>query len=367
MKKIFFAIIACCFAVNTVFSQKPFDINLTEDKPYDEIPIMDNNHEHGRIFIRINGETNQGKTPVSIQLQNTSYDYDFLLCDHAWGKKELRKQFIHIDKRYTGESTKPVEHIGLKVSGVLNNISGNSDEKYTFSNVYVEEGKKLEVKIPVHLIKPKPGLFCKKRKMLYDALPFTLHITVDTKDPIYDKLHMECDSLLTAFNAALARNEFCTNPKHTPSLDEQVEVFFYGQQELEKRVGKYYNNCSPNSKKSNRYEVLYDSVHEMKHRMENRLEQYRTEKHECEQHQPTGRVVGSCKYCELSLEEISKRMGNLYWDLYNKKKEKAVVIKEARALYYCCISHKREVRQWTRSEYKKTIMDYYNKIKEYKP
>lgn len=361
MKKSLFAIVAFCLAVNTLFAQVPCDICLTEDKPQDEIPIKDhNNHEHGRIFIQMNGEPdNQGYTPVRIELQNTSTDYDFLLCDHSWDKKELRKSFIYIDKGYTGESTQSVVNIEMK--GVDNYIQGNSDNKHTFRSIYVGEGKELEIKIPVHLVKPKPGLFCKKRKKLYGVIPCTLRITVNTKDRVYENLQVECDSLFNAFNAALTRKEFCTHPKHLKniSLEDQAAKFFNERQELENRVYGYYMKCSVNSKKFNRYEALYDSVHMMKRKMEDCLAYY---KHDCGEH-PV--VIRPCKYCSLGLEEISKQMQNLYYDLYNKQKTKPEVLPLARALHNCCINHKKQVRQWNNSEYKKTIEDNYNSIINY--
>ena len=363
MKKNLFAIVACCFAVNAVFAQVPSEISLSEEKPQDEIHISDknNNLEYGRIFIRMMDEpNNQGNTPVRIELQNTSDVYDFLICDHAWDKKELRKSSIIIDKGYTGESTQSVKNIGLKGSII---IPSNSDEKHIFPNVYVGEGQEEVIRIPIHLVKPKPGLsglFCKKRKKLCDVIHYTLRITVNTRDRVYENLQVEYDSLWGAFEAALAREEFCANPKHDLSLEDQAEDYFNERQEMESKVGNYFEKCSPNSKKFARYEALYDSVHEMKRKMENRLAHY---SHDCGMHKPT--VLKSCKYCSLSLEEISKKMVNLYYDLYNETREQAEVLREARSLYSCCISHKRQERQWSTSEYKKTIEDNYKRIKDY--
>jgi len=365
MKKNLFAIVACCFAVNAVFAQVPSEISLSEEKPQDEIHISDknNNLEYGRIFIRMMDEpNNQGNTPVRIELQNTSDVYDFLICDHAWDKKELRKSSIIIDKGYTGESTQSVKNIGLKGSII---IPSNSDEKHIFPNVYVGEGQEEVIRIPIHLVKPKPGLsglFCKKRKKLCDVIHYTLRITVNTRDRVYENLQMEYDSLFNAFHAALDREEFCANPKHGISLEDQAVDYFNERQELENKVGAYYEKCSPKSKKFGRYEALYDSVHEMRQKMEKDLEEY---KHDCGGHKSTASTSSSCRYCTLSLEEISKRMQNLYFDLYNEKKERAEVQREARSLYNCCINHKKQDRQWNNSEYKKTIVDYYNNIKDY--
>lgn len=361
MKKKIFAIVACCLAVNALFAQVPFPINLSEEKSQYEIPIQVNNYEHGRLFIKMIGEPdNQGKTPVKIELQNTSYDYVFLICDHSWDKKELRKHLIHLDKKYKGESTQSVENVVMK--GMDNLIPGKSDVKYTFPNVYVEEGKELQVKIPVHLLKPKPGLFCKKRKMLLDVIPYTLCITVETRDQVYENLYEEYDTLYKAFKAALDRKEFCSNPKHGMSLEDQAEDYFNERQVLENKVGEYYDNCIAGSKKFNRYDALYDSVHEMKRKMVDKLAQY---KHDCGGHEPT--VPRTCRYCSLSLEDISKQMVNLYLDLYNKDKTKAEVLPIANALHNCCINHKKQVRQWDTSEYKKTIEDNYKSIKNYRP
>lgn len=365
MKKTLFAIIISCLAVSMAFGQQlNEEIQLSEDKPQIEIQIKNiGNDEHGRIIVKINGNgksDKQGRTPVQIELQNTSSDFNFLICDHVWDKKELRKNHVYIEKGCTVKSTQIVN--GVEMNSSIS-IPCNSDDKYTFPNVYIGEEEKKEILIPVHLIKPAPGLFCKKRTKLYSIIPCTLFITVNIRDQVYEKLQEECDSLFEAFNGALEIKEFCTNPKHG-TMEEQTKGFFNKRQELENKISECSSKCSTGSKKKERYNVLYDSVHKMKAEMETKLENYQGEKHDCGKHKPIQPTT--CKYCNSGLSDIAKSMGDLYFDLRRGNMEQTKAQKEAKVLYNCCTKHKKQARQFDNSEYKKTINDYYEKIVNWK-
>ena len=169
MKKVLFAIIACCLAVTSAFSQITFDFKLNEDKPQDVGALIDYHNELGRIFIKINGGPDeQGLTPVQIELENNSDSYDFLLFDRTWSKKELRKTWNVYLEKGIGDNVLPVNNIYLDI--YRSNLIRSSGEKYTFPDVFVEEGKTEEYKIPIHLIKSKPSLFNKKKKMEIESM-----------------------------------------------------------------------------------------------------------------------------------------------------------------------------------------------------
>lgn len=360
MKKALFAIIMYCFAATTAFAQV-LNINsqLNEDKPLCEIPFDDINgvNEQGRFFIKINGEPDdQGRTPVQIELRNTSYEYDFLLFDSDWSKKDLRKNHIVLDKYFGGENSKGVDKIELINRGSINTIEKYRGS-YSFPEIRVKEGETYVCKIPIHLAKENPGLFCPDRKKLVDIIYNTINVTVDTRDEVYEKFKSECDSLLVAFNEAREREAFCTNSHHQPTFHEQTEEYTKAKAELKDRINNRLNDKGwlKESKKYKPYKALLDSLDEM----DDALEQYN---HDCGQHK---RFQGNCNYCKLSLEEIYKRMNRLYLDLRNEKRQKPEVLKEAKALYNCCTNHKKQDRQWKNSEYKKSIEDYYESIKNY--
>lgn len=362
MKKVLFIIISCCVAVSTAFAQL-LNINsqLSEDKPQDEVPIVINGYEQGRFVIMKSGEPDdQGRTPVQIKLENKSDSYEFLLFDRDWPKKELRKHYIVLEKNFVGENSKAVQDIEL-----INKNGINEIEKYVgiyiFPEIHVDEGKTYDCKIPIHLAKLKPGLFCPNRKKLYDIRYCNIRISVDNRDKIYEKFENECDSLLFAFKEAREREAFCTNSHHKQTFDEQIKDYTEAEDELRSRISQHIKDKGwpESSKRYIQYKALLDSIDTM----DDAIEQYANEKHDCGQHKTLAAV--NCKYCKLTLEDIWIRMSRLYFDLRNKKKQKPEVLKEAKALYNCCTNHKKQERQWKNSEYKKDIEDYYKFIKDY--
>lgn len=363
MRKTLFAIMACCFAASTAFAQLTLEVRLTEEKPQDEAAIMDiNEFEHGRIFIKINGEPDdKGRTPVQIELENNSDVYEFLLCDHAWSKKELQTQLIYFEKGFGFESTRPVENIGLD-KFQSNPIPRNSGIRYVFPEVFVEEGQTYECKIPIHLTKPKPSMFCKKKKMLHSIVFCTIDVFVDNKDVVYEKLRSECDSLFEAFEEALEREEFCTNPLHKPSFDVQIEDYMLVYRGLRGQIRHLLYNGSLD-KESNKYKQ-YQALLESLDKMEETVESYKNEKHDCGKHLKRH----SCAYCKLSLREIYNRLNSLYMDLHNGTVEKSAIMKEVNGLYNCCKDPTcaKHAKQWKNGDpYKAGIIEYYEKIKNY--
>ncbi len=384
MRKFLFAIITCCLAATTAFAQvSVIKIHLNEDKPQDEVTIFDiNDIDQGHIFIKINGEPdNQGRTPVQIELENTSASFEFLLFNHAWSKKELRKkQKVFFDKGI-GDNALPVENLALDPSkGYLI----PRDSKYTFPDILVDEGKTYVCMIPIHLAKPKPNLFSKRKKIVRGIPTYTIEISVENKDENYDKLKRECDSLHFAFDRAIKREEFCTHAKHRPSFDDQTIEYTDANQELRKQIEPLlYNNSIPKeSKKYKRYQALSDSLD----KMDNALVKYKGETHECvkcsrrfnkpkpdpkpDSNYGSNSIGNSdgggykCSYCSLSLQEIYNRLDRLYQKLFIGQVQKSAIIKEANALYRCGTTHSNSKRA-NGNSYKASINEFYNKIKNY--
>ena len=357
MKKSLFVIIACCFAVSTAFAQSPFDFHLNEDKSSDEKPLEINGYVQGHFVIKTIGEPDEeGFTPVQIELQHSSNEYEFLLFDWDWPQKELRKQCVVLNKNLVAKDSQSVKKVELLNKGNINEVERYSS--YIFPVIRIPEDGKYECKIPIHLAKTKFGLFCSNKKKIYDILYCTIKISVDNRDEVYEKLENECNTLLHDFNEALDRHDFCINPLHQKPFEEQTEMYIEAKEDLVDSISSYLSNKGwpKGSKKYNRYAALLDSLN----RMDVALENYN---YDCGEHQPKKQI--SCRYCKLSLEDIWKRMNRLYLDLYIKKKQKPEVLKEAKALYNCGTNHKKQERQWKNSAYKKSIEDYYKSIKDY--
>lgn len=353
MRKSLFILLACCLAATTAFAQLTLETQLNQDKPQDEAAIKDiNEDEHGRIFIKINGEPDElGRTPVQIQLENNSDKYEFYLFDHAWRKKALRKERIYFEKGFGGESTLAVENIDLDVYQDKLIPSG---KRYTFPDILVEEAMTYECKIPIHLTKPKPNWFCKKKKKLHSIVDCTIRISVENKDEVFDKLKYECDSLTNAFNEALDNKKFCTHRSHSPRFEKQIKKYTDAEQELRDQITPllYKNDWSKESKKYQRYKTLLDSLD----RMDDAKNNY---KHDCGRH-----VTTTCVYCKLGLQEIYNKLNRHYQNLYNGDVQKSEIINEVNALYRCGTTHSNSKRT-NGDTYKAGITEFYNKIKNY--
>jgi len=367
MRKTLFVLLACCLIATSAFAQITLEVQLNEDKPKDEAAIEDYyGSEHGRIFIKRNGEPDdQGRTPVQIELENNSDRYELFLCDHAWSKKELRKQRIFFEKGFSGESTRPVENIDLdEYQDRL--IPFNAGRRYTFPDILVEEGKTYECKIPIHLVKPKPNWFCKKKKKLHSIIYCTIRVSVENKDEEYEKLKQQCDSLMGAFNKAIKNKEFCTNSLHKPPFDEQVKEYTEAKQELRDVLSRSLieNGWPKESRKYKRYKGLLDSID----KMDAAIRKYKNEKHECgKSHVTVPKTTStSCDYCNYSFEQIYNKLDRYYKDLHNGQVKKSAIMNDVNALYRCCTTHTKHAQQWNNgNKYKSGIIEFYNKIKSY--
>lgn len=361
MKKVLFAMIVCCLAVSTTFAQFNKDVQLNEDKLSREEPFEIDGYVQGCFVIKIVDEPDdQGCTPVQIELKHSSNDYEFLLFDHDWPKKELRKQCVVLDRNFVGENSKSVQSVELLNKDCINEVELYGS--YTFPEIRIPEGKKYECKIPIHLAKAKFGLFCPNKKKVYNILYCIINISVDNRDKVYEKLESECFSLLDSLKEALDRGEFCTNSRHKIPFDEQTKDYTEAKEDLVDSISSYLNDKGwpKKSKKYERYKALLDSLD----KMDVALEQY---EHDCGEHRPKKQI--NCDYCDLNFEEIDNNLVSIYIDLHNnyEKKtaaEKAAIKKKTEALYKCCKSHPKHSKQWNSTQYKKEISDFYDAIKK---
>ena len=356
MKRNLFIIFLWCFAATTAFPQITIDFQLNEDKLQDTCYFEIDYGQQATFSVTTSGEPDRkGQIPVQLALENGSYDYYFYLFDHVWDKKQLKKEYIHIEKGYPGENTLKVENIKLSGKCEIDMFG-----KYNFPDILVEEGKTYKCMIPIHLVKPKPGLFCRKRKMLERHIDCTIAISVEVKDHIYERLESSCDSLSRALDTALTLNEFCTHPQHKPSFDEQSKRFTDANSELRSQIERHLDKkgWSKDSKKRQSYEALLDSLDEMDNALKNY--KYVCTKHDEKKH--------SCGYCKLSLEQIYNRLNRLYIDLHNGTIQKKDIMKEVNSLYKCCTDSTcaKHAQAWKKGDrYKTAIIEFYNNIKNY--
>lgn len=359
MRKTIFAIIACCLAVTSTFSQNTIDFELSEDRPQAKEPIYDHTgFECGYFYVKIMDETDfEGQSIVQLELANTSDSYRFLLFDRIWGKKELRKNRVVLDKYYPGENSKMVQNIELLDKDEINEVYYGS---YIFPNIVIEGEGTYECKIPVHLAKPKPSLFSRKRKKIFSCDDYNIRIFVDNRDLTFEQLEYECDTLLQSFNEALEQKKFCTNPHHKPSFADQIEKYTSANLELKNRITQRVNDKQwpTDSKKYKQYAALLASLDEMD-------AAYSGYKHDCGRHEAKRH---KCQYCKLSLKQIYDRLNSLYQKLYIGEVEKADIIKEVKDLYKCCTDPTcaTHAQLWKNdADYKAGIIEFYNKIDKY--
>ena len=114
MRKTFLTLTALCFAFTMAFGQHRIDVQLSDDHPSYEEPIVYNFSELCRFVIE-KGETDtHGNTSVFIKLEKTDNDYLLLLFNRALDKKTLRDNGVYLAENLPGgESVQKVENVEL--------------------------------------------------------------------------------------------------------------------------------------------------------------------------------------------------------------------------------------------------------------
>lgn len=336
--------------VTTSFADEQKKVRLDDDKHSKEtIEIANFN-----IFLELIDAEENGSAKVKVELENLDESKLLSLFEKAYKEKDLKKlrPKIKYDKIFPGSkgqrSIDACENIDRPIY-----LSPSQNQKELIMTLSVKEGEPAKVTLPIYIIEEKDRdyiLWESHKLILLQKEVIELEIVIDLQPgETYYNITKECDSLLKEFDDVL----FCTNKRHNPSLEEQKAEF---QSKIDSLVRKIDGIIEANGwfSSEKRYK-LYDEQRE-------RLRSIRLEDKEGD----CGKHVSrhSCKYCNLTLQQISHKLDDIYQIIYSSNDRSAVKAKHIRSAndMYDCAKRRKD---WKRSDYKDRIVRLYNEINNF--
>lgn len=331
-----------------VFAGKKVDITLDNDKKNKEVIEVANFN----IFLELIDVDDNGNVNVLIELENLDESKGLLLFDRFYSEKSLKKMRpkIKFDKIYPG--TKGRREIS-SCAHVKNAILLQPTQKKMIMKLSANDGDVLSVILPIYIIEDREKNFILWKKNEYILLQkevADLNIKIKLKpDETYLRLERDCEKLLEEFQNAL----FCTNKRHHPSLAKQKELF---QNKIDSLLGEINNVIVYNGWFST------DRRYKMYNALKMKLDSIRLEDKEgdCGKHIE----VHKCKYCNVSLLQISHNLDDIYQEIYssnNRSKTKAEHLKNVNAMYNCA----KRRPGWRNSDYNNKITRLYHEINQF--
>lgn len=334
--------------VTASFADEQRKVRLDDDKHNKEtIQVAKFN-----IFLELIDVEESGIAKVRVELENLDESKWLSLFEIAYEEKTLKKMRpkIKYDKIFPGSKGKRLIDACTHINKA---IHLEPSQKELIMTLSAKEGEPAKATLPIYIIENKNLdyiLWESQKLILLQKEVVELEIEIDLQPgETYYKIKEECDNLLKEFDDTL----FCTNKRHNPSLEEQKAEF---QSKIDSLVSKIDGIIETNGwfSSEKRYK-LYDEHRE-------RLRSLRLEDKEGD----CGKHVSrhSCKYCNLTLQQISHKLDDIYQIIYSSNDRstvKAKYIRSANDMYDC--AKRRE--DWKRSDYKDRIVRLYNEINNF--
>ncbi len=345
MKKTLFILSLLCFVTLGLLGQQIVTANLSEnDDCYNE-PLK---YANGNISVCVTYSEEDDQPFLSLTLENTDESTSFLVFGHAWSKKELRKaRIVNKTSNNSNSETSKFEAISFDQE-----IAPSEDFKFQGIEATCEE--EFVCQLPFYIAKKKKGFLgmCKKT-VLYEKQIVELHITIEPKyDEEFLKLREEVDALCQEYQSKVDNNKFCSSPNHSPSLRSQTKKYVDKRDNLKKSIIKkrIQNDWDEDSKPFKKYQEMLTQLEAINPE---------TIHYDCGNH------GHSCSYCNLSLEEIYRKLENYYKNIYSGSKTKSEVWGDVNKLHTCYSKSSRNPdRKKESSVIKDGIAKYYNLIKK---
>ena len=297
------------------------------------------------IFVTKVGVDDDGHARVGIEIENLDESLVILLFGHAYPEKSLKRlsPSIVYDKKFQGtKGTRKIE-----------TCKGNRDvmiiepsDKYKLTELLVPDSETQLCRLPFYFAKYKNW---KKRKMiLMERETIDLIVEAEVKpDENFVRLEKESDELI----AKIAKKTYCTNPKHSPSLEGQKKQDKEKINKIKEEIDGII--AQKNWQVGDRGYQRYDEIRK-------KLDAVAFPERDCGKH----RIVPGCKYCNLTPKQIYNKLDDCYKKIYNSNDRKATknaVMSDVNLLYGCS----KHSSSWKNSSYSSKITDRYNRISNF--
>lgn len=349
MKKILIIIASFFLSVIAANADEQRKVKLDDGHSEEQIRFS-----YCNLFVKKVDTDDDDNAKVAIEIENLDESNVIILFGHAYPEKELKKlsPSIAFDKKFPG--TKGQRNIDT-YREARNVVFIDPSEKIILPEIQTKSGEIQICRFPLYFAKYKGS--SGKKLLLLEKQIIELEIEVEVKpDEDFIRLDEESNGLIDE----ISKQTFCTNPKHKVSLEKQKAPYEDRIAKIKSEINSVRNSHGwySSERKYQRYEDIIL-----------KLDAIDFSRYEGDCGNPKNHISPrrhSCKYCNLSLQQIYHKLDDYYKKIYssgNRKATKDAVMTDVNLLYRCCTdTNCTKHSSWNNSEYKVKITDRYNRI-----
>ena len=304
------------------------------------------------IFVSLKDVDDNDNAEIAIELENIHESNTLLLFERAYDEKTLKRMYpsITYDKVFGGSKGKRYIDICPDIK-YTNQIKSSEKTK-----LFVKTGSEktpLTCKLPIYIAKNKNQSGSKMLLLAKEVIELEIQVQLKP-DEEFIRITDSYNSLIREIDS----ETFCTNKNHRGESLKVLKSKYEGKISDLKRIIKsiidsrgYY----PSDKAYKKFMEVSGNLDKID------LDAKVVSSCPKDRKNPIpGHTGHNCKNCNLTYEQIYKKLENYYIDIHNGKKTKAQVMSEVESLYTCVSKNK---KRSANNSIKSRITKYYNKIK----
>lgn len=351
-------------AISTFAQDVQKKVKLSDDHTKEQVRL-----DYCNIFVTMTDIDDDGNAKVTVEIENLDKSNVIILFGQAYSEKYLKKRLsITFDKIYSG--SKGEREIESFREARNKDFLVEAKEQKKLPEISVRSTETYSCRLPLYVAGYKEKKFLGKstrtnKLLLKDKQIVELEIEVEVKpDEDFIRLEKDCNDLIEK----ISQQTFCTHPKHKISLDSQEAPY---KKEIAKIKTEIDEILSRNEDKwYSKHDRRYEKYNGLKQKLDAiDFTNYEGDCGNPKNHRTIPPRRHTCKYCNLSLQQIYHKLDDYYKKIYNSSNRKATkdaVMSDVNLLYRCCTDATcTKHSSWNNSEYKSKITDRYNRISNF--
>lgn len=301
------------------------------------------------IFVSLKDVDDNDNAEITIELENVHESNTLILFERAYDEKTLKKMSpsITYDKVFGGSKGKRYIDVCPDIK-YTNQIKSSEKTK-----LFVKTGSEktpLTCKLPIYIAKNKNKSGSKMLLLAKEVIELEIQVQLKP-DEEFIRITDSYKSLIREIDS----ETFCTNKNHRGESLKVLKSKYEGKISDLKRTIKsiidsrgYY----PSDKAYKKFMEVSGNL--------DKIDLDAKVVSSCPKDRKNPIPGHNCKNCNLTYEQIYKKLENYYIDIHNGKKTKAQVMSEVESLYTCV---SKNTKRSANNSIKSRITTYYNKIK----
>ena len=348
IKRVFIAayIVLMTYLPSLADEQKKITLN-NDDRTTETVELS-----YCNIFVTLKNVDENDNAEILIELENIHESNTLLLFDRAYDEKTLKKIYpsIRYDKVFGGSKGKRYIDVCPDLKSTYKiNPSGRIQ-------LFVKTGNDkapLVCKLPIYIAKNKNKSGSKMLLLAKDVIELEVQVQLKP-DEEFIRITDSCKSLIREIDS----ETFCTNKNHRGESLKVLKSKYKGKiSDLKRIINSIIDSRGyyPSDKAYKKFMEVSGNLDKID------LDAKVVSSCPKDRKNPIpGHTGHNCKNCNLTYEQIYKKLENYYIDIHNGKKTKAQVKSEVESLYTCVSKNK---KRSANNGIKSRITKYYNKIK----